>query len=52
MVIFFSACVEEILQFFTSFYLHRKLLILIRNGRDCKAVDLLNTRERYQVKEF
>jgi hypothetical protein len=49
MVIFLSACIERILQLFTNFYLHRKLSIFLRNDRDCEAVDLLNTRKRYEV---
>ncbi len=49
MVIFLSACVEGILQLFTNIYLHRKLLIFIKNNHDCKAVDLYNTRMRYAV---
>ncbi len=46
---FFSACVEGILQLFTNFYLHRKLLIFLRNDHDCKAVDPYNTGKRYAV---
>ncbi len=40
-------CIEGILQLFTNFHLHRKLSIFLRNDRDCKAVDLYNTRKRY-----
>jgi hypothetical protein len=50
-VIFLSVCVEGILQLFTNFYLHRKLLIFIINNSDCKAVDLYNTRKRCAVIE-
>ncbi len=46
---FFSACVEGILRFFTNFYIHRKLLIFLRNDNDCKDVGLYNTRKRYAV---
>ena len=31
--------------------MHRKLSIFLRNNRDCKAVDLYNTRKRYAVIE-
>ncbi len=41
-VIFLSACVERILRLFTNFYLQRKLLIFLRNYRDCKVVDPYN----------
>ena len=51
MVIFLSACIEGILRLFTNFYLHRKLSIFLRNDRDCKAVDLYNTRKKYTVIE-
>jgi hypothetical protein len=50
-VIFLSLCVEGILQLFTKFYFHRKVLIFLRNDHDCKAVDLYNTRKRYAVIE-
>jgi hypothetical protein len=36
---------------FTNFYLHRKVLIFLRNDSDCKDVDLYNTRKRYAVLE-
>jgi hypothetical protein len=36
---------------FTNFYLHRKVLIFLRNNNDCKDVDLYNTRKRYAVIE-
>jgi hypothetical protein len=36
---------------FTNFYLHRKVSIFLRNDRDCKDVDLYNTRKRYAVIE-
>ncbi len=38
LVIFLAVCIEGILQLFTYFYLHRKVLICLRNDRDCKAV--------------
>jgi hypothetical protein len=44
-------CVEGILRLFTDFYFHRKVLIYSRNDRDCKDVDLYNTRKRYTVIE-
>jgi hypothetical protein len=44
---FLSSCIEGILLLFAIFYLHRKLLIFLRNNIDCKAVDLYNTRKRY-----
>ncbi len=44
--------IGRILQLFTNFDLHRKLLIFLRNNCDCEAVDLLNTRKRNKVKEF
>ena len=46
---FLSACVEGILQLFINFYLHRKILIILRNSCDCKAVDPYNARKRYAV---
>jgi hypothetical protein len=30
---------------------HRKILVYLRNGSDCKDVDLYNTRNRYAVVE-
>jgi hypothetical protein len=51
MVIFLSACVEGILQLFTSFYLQRKFSIFLRNDCDCKVVDPYNARKRYAVIE-
>ncbi len=44
-------CVEGILQLFTNFYLHRRVLILLRNDRDSKAVDSYNAWKRYTVIE-
>ncbi len=44
-------CVEGILRFFTNLYLHRKVLIFLRNDGDCNDVDLYNTRKRYAVIE-
>ncbi len=41
-VIFLSACIEGILQLFTNVYLQRKLLIFLRNDRECKVVDPYN----------
>ncbi len=41
-VICLSVCVEGILWLFTNFYLQRKLLIFLRNNRDCKVVDPYN----------
>jgi hypothetical protein len=41
MVIFLSVCIEGILQFFTNFYLHRKVSIFLRNDCDFKAVEAL-----------
>jgi hypothetical protein len=43
--------VEGILRLFTNFYLHRKVLIFLRNDSDCKDVDLYNTRKRHAVIE-
>ncbi len=34
-----------------SLYLHRKLSIFLRKDRDCKAVNLYNSRKRYAVIE-
>ncbi len=48
MVIFLSACIEGILQLFTNFYLHRKFLILLRNDRDCKAVEAPDILRNYR----
>jgi hypothetical protein len=43
---------EGILQLFTNFYLHRKILIFLRNDSDCEDVDhVYNTRKRYTVIE-
>jgi hypothetical protein len=50
-VIFLSACIEGILQLFTNFYLQREFSIILRNGRDCKAVDPYKARKRYTVTE-
>jgi hypothetical protein len=36
----------------TNFYLHRKVLIFLKNNSDCKDVDLYNTRKRYAVIEI
>ncbi len=36
-------CVEGILRLFTNFYLQRKFLIFLRNDRDCKAVEALDS---------
>ncbi len=47
----YGCCVEGIQQLFTNFYLHRKILIFLRNNSDCKDVDLYNTRKRYTVIE-
>jgi hypothetical protein len=44
--IFFSACVEGILQSFTNFYLHRKFSIFLRNDCDWKAVEGLDIFEK------
>jgi hypothetical protein len=46
MVIFLSVWVEGILQLFTNFYLQRKILIFLRNDRDCKAVEALDIFEK------
>jgi hypothetical protein len=46
-----SAFVKGILQLFTNFNLHRKVMIFLRNDRYCKAVDQYNTRKRYTVIE-
>ncbi len=43
---FFSSFVEGIVRLFTNFYLHRKLLIFLRNDRDCKAVESLDIFEK------
>ena len=50
-VLFLSACIEEILQLLTNFYLQRKFSIFLRNDRDCKVVDPYNARKRYAVTE-
>ncbi len=42
MKVFFSVCVEGILQLFTNFYLQRKFLIFLRKDRDCKVADPYN----------
>ncbi len=42
----YGCCFEGIPQLFTSFYLHRKVSIFLRNDSDCKDVDLYNTRKR------
>ncbi len=42
MVIFLSACTEVMIRLFTNFYLQRKILIFLRNDRDCKVVDPYN----------
>ncbi len=47
----YGYCFEGILGLFTSFYLHRKVLIFLRNIGDCKDVDLYNTRKKYAVIE-
>ncbi len=49
--VLYGCCVEGILQLFTSFYLHRKVSIFLRNNSDCKDVDVYNTRKRYAVIE-
>jgi hypothetical protein len=36
---------------FTKFYLHRKVLIFLRNNSDYKDVDLYSSRKRYIVIE-
>ncbi len=46
-----GCCIEGILQLFTNFYLHRKVLIYLRNDSDFKDVDLYKTRKRYAVLE-
>ncbi len=48
---FEGCCAKGILRLFTNFYLHRKVLIFLRNDSDCKDVDLYNTRKRYAVIE-
>jgi hypothetical protein len=42
---------EGILQLFTDFDFHKKVLIFLRNYGDCKDLDLYNTRMRYAVIE-
>ncbi len=42
MVISLPACIEGILRLFTNLYLQRKLLIFLRNNRECKVVDPYN----------
>jgi hypothetical protein len=44
--------VEEILQLFTYFYLHREFSISLRKDHDCKVVDPYNARKRYAVRIF
>jgi hypothetical protein len=45
--IFVSACIEGILQLFTIFYLHRKILIFLTNNHDCEAVEAPGICEKF-----
>jgi hypothetical protein len=46
-----AVALKEYYNLLANFYLHRKVLIFLRNDSDFKDVDLYNTRKRYAVIE-